>query len=124
MEKLLKNIFYPVRSRITKGLSPKRDYFLFPVRNLHPISSKFGFDRGTPIDRYYIEKFLNNYREYIHGKCLEITDNTYTKRFGGKEVVQSDVLDINTANLKANTIFGKGQSWREVARKMNIFYQK
>jgi hypothetical protein len=25
-----------------------------------PISAVFGLDRGTPIDRYYIEKFIDN----------------------------------------------------------------
>ena len=28
------------------------------LRRLSPISRHFGFDRGTPIDRYYIEGFL------------------------------------------------------------------
>ena len=27
--------------------------------SVEPVSRLFGFDRGTPIDRYYIEKFLN-----------------------------------------------------------------
>ena len=31
----------------------KKQFFIKPVSNV------FGFDRGTPIDRYYIENFLN-----------------------------------------------------------------
>src|SRR4051794_37443694 len=48
-----------------------------------PISTVFGFDRGTPIDRYYIETFLSKNADDIRGRVLEIGDNSYTVRFGG-----------------------------------------
>ncbi len=70
---------------------------------LAPLSTRFGFDRGTPIDRYWIENFLAEHQALITGNCLEVTDNTYTKRFGMK-VHKSDVLDINPKNGKANII--------------------
>ncbi|MCK4818885.1 polysaccharide deacetylase family protein, partial [bacterium] len=35
---------------------------------LNPISSKFGFDRGKPIDRYYIENILNENKHFIRGR--------------------------------------------------------
>lgn len=70
---------------------------------LTPLSHRFGFDRGTPIDRYWIENFLTEHRSLITGRCLEITDNTYTRRFGTK-VIAADVLDINDKNKKANII--------------------
>ena len=47
-----------------------------------PISTNFGFDRGLPIDRYFIEKFLNGNNQDIRGRVLEIGDNDYTARFG------------------------------------------
>ena len=31
------------------------------LRRTTPISSSFGFDRGQPIDRYYIEDFLRRH---------------------------------------------------------------
>lgn len=77
--------------------------FLFP-RSLRPLSSKFGYDRGTPVDRYWIESFLEENKEHIKGKVLEVTDPAYTKRFGGNKVTKSDVLDINPNNKKANII--------------------
>jgi SAM-dependent methyltransferase len=61
---------------------------------VEPISKKYGFDRGKPIDRYFIEQFLWENRQYIKGKCLEIVDSTYTKKYGGKNVTTSDALDI------------------------------
>ncbi|MEP7263540.1 MAG: methyltransferase domain-containing protein [Bacteroidota bacterium] len=46
-----------------------------------PVSRQFGFDRGTPVDRYYIEKFLRTNSEYIKGNVLEIADSHYSKKF-------------------------------------------
>jgi len=69
-----------------------------------PLSHKFGFDRGNPIDRYWIEKFLTANKKLITGRCLEVTDSFYTIKFGLK-VTKSDVLDINPKN-KLATIHG------------------
>lgn len=82
---------------------PSRNYFL-ATRSLAPLSTRFGFDRGTPIDRYWIEKFLQANKHYVHGRVLEVTDSAYTRRFGGSKVTHSDVLDINPQNKKANII--------------------
>ena len=60
-----------------------------------PISSDWGFARGLPIDRYYIDRFLENEAARVHGRVLEIDANDYTHRFGGDRVVQSDVLHIS-----------------------------
>jgi len=87
------NTLLKIRARLTRWLVPA---------SLKPLSSKFGFDRGTPIDRYWIEKFLNQNSSLIRGRTLEITDAKYTKKFGGERVTRSDVLDINPKNKKAN----------------------
>jgi peptidoglycan/xylan/chitin deacetylase (PgdA/CDA1 family)/glycosyltransferase involved in cell wall biosynthesis len=39
-----------------------------------PIGSYRGRDRGTPIDRYYLERFLEAHRADVNGRVLEITD--------------------------------------------------
>jgi glycosyltransferase involved in cell wall biosynthesis len=62
------------------------------LRRLTPISDNFGFDRGLPVDRYYIENFLLRQSQDIQGRVLELLDNTYTLRFGGDRVTKSDVL--------------------------------
>lgn len=61
-------------------------------RRLSPVSRLYGWDRGTPVDRYYIEKFLNDQRGAIRGHVLEVSENTYTKKFGGEQVTANDVL--------------------------------
>jgi len=63
------------------------------LRRVTPISRNWGFDRGKPIDRYYLERFLAQYRPDIHGRVLELGDPGYTRAFGGSQVAQSDVLN-------------------------------
>lgn len=69
-----------------------------------PISGIYGFDRGTPIDRYYIENFLDRNRNHIQGTCLEVLNNTYTKKYGENKVIKSIVLDIDKDNRNATLI--------------------
>lgn len=67
-------------------------------RRLSPISRSFGFDRGQPIDRYYIERFLDRYRNDVRGHVLEIGDDGYTRAFGGARVTRSDVLSLTASH--------------------------
>lgn len=74
------------------------------LRRMEPVSSKWGFDRGTPIDRHYIEQFLDRSRQDIRGRCIEVMNGDYTRRFGGDRVLEIDVVDIRAANPHANII--------------------
>src|SRR3546814_348299 len=49
-----------------------------------PFSADFGFDRGGAIDRFYIEDFLDHNKLFVKGKVLEIGDNAYTVKNGGR----------------------------------------
>jgi SAM-dependent methyltransferase len=69
-----------------------------------PLSENYGLDRGTPVDRLYIEGFLRARRGVIHGSVLEVQDNVYTTRFGEDRVRQSIVVDIEATNPKATLI--------------------
>jgi SAM-dependent methyltransferase len=74
------------------------------LRRRHPFSRKFGFDRGQPIDRYYIEAFLAAQAADIRGRVLEIGAAEYTRRFGGARVTQSDVLHAAPGNPLATLV--------------------
>ena len=70
-------------------------------RRAQPFSPRWGLDRGQPIDRHYIERFLDTHRVDIRGRVLEIRDARYTRQFGGSAVTASDVLDIDPTNENA-----------------------
>ncbi len=69
-----------------------------------PLSDYYGFDRGEPIDRFYIENFLKENKQCIRGVCLELLNNTYTTRYGKENVTKSDILDIDVTNRNATII--------------------
>lgn len=74
------------------------------LRRTEPISRDFGFHRGLPIDRVYIEDFLGVHAADIGGRVLEIGDDTYTRRFGGAAVTQADVLHVHADNPLATFV--------------------
>jgi SAM-dependent methyltransferase len=81
------------------------------LRRLTPISSDFGWDRGQPIDRYYIADFMRRHGRggeqapgAISGRVLEIGDDTYASDFSSKDLDQVDVLDPSGENPRANVI--------------------
>ena len=74
------------------------------MRRLSPISRVWGFDRGLPVDRYYIERFLAAHASDIRGRVLEIGDDKYTRQFGSGRVVQSDILHPVAGNPRATII--------------------
>jgi len=74
-----------------------------------PVSSNWGFDRGTPVDRLYIEQFIADRRDDIHGRVLEVADNTYTLRFGGDRVTQSDILSNDAEDKRATLVLDLAQ---------------
>jgi len=74
------------------------------LRSLTPISRSFGFDRGTPIDRYYIEKFLGNHANDIRGHVMEVGTSMYTDRFGGDQVIRIEVIHHAAGNPFATMV--------------------
>lgn len=81
----------------------RRPAFFGSLRRTTPLSRAWGFDRGTPVDRYYIERFLRQHRREIRGQVLEVKDSSYTSRFG-TGVTQREVLDIDAANRHATIV--------------------
>ena len=64
------------------------------LRRVVPFSAVFGFDRGTPVDRFYLHRFLAANRSVVTGRVLEVQVPSYTRTYGqGVEV--SHTVDIN-----------------------------
>jgi SAM-dependent methyltransferase len=72
---------------------------------LGPISDHWGYDRGLPVDRVYIEAFLARHAGDVKGAVLEVQDSRLIDRFGGGAVRRREVLDIDATNPSA-TILG------------------
>jgi SAM-dependent methyltransferase len=81
----------------------RRPAFLGTIRRTTPLSDHYGRDRGTPIDRYFIEQFLAAERATIRGRVLEVLNSDYTERFG-TAVRSNDVLDIDADNPLATVV--------------------
>lgn len=74
------------------------------LRRLRPVSRQFGYDRGLPVDRYYIERFLEKHRRDVAGRTLEIGDDAYTRRYGGDRTTRRDVLHVHDRNPAATIV--------------------
>ncbi len=68
------------------------------LRRREPFSRVWGTDRGMPVDRVYIERFLQEHASDVRGRTLEIGGPLYTSRFGGDRVARAEVLDIDPEN--------------------------
>lgn len=90
-----------IKNYIRTFIKPVKWYNL---RKVHPVSSVFGIDRGTAIDRYYIEKFLLENSGYIKGSVLEIAESTYSKKFGKQDSIEFHVLHYDNANSQATIV--------------------
>ena len=74
------------------------------LRRMTPISRDFGFDRGQPVDQFYIEQFLAGHKADIRGNVLEVGDDVYTRQFGGDLVTKGDILHVTEDNPKATIV--------------------
>jgi SAM-dependent methyltransferase len=90
---------YPARD----WLRARRTLFVWPpvghvrfgaLRRVTPLDGNFGYGRGRPIDRYYIEAFLAKHAADVRGAALEFQDDGYLRRFGGAAVTSTDVLNV------------------------------
>jgi SAM-dependent methyltransferase len=75
-----------------------------PVLPSAPVSRTFGFERGKPIDRWYIERFLAEHAADVRGRVLEVAEGTYTDWYGGEDVTTCDVLYAAEGNPQATIV--------------------
>lgn len=87
-----------LRQRLKRLLQPVS---IADLERLEPVSREFGFDRGLPIDRYYIERFIEQHQSAIRGDVLEVAESLYTDRFG------CDVKSRNRLVLSASDGVGE-----------------
>jgi SAM-dependent methyltransferase len=74
------------------------------LTRLEPVSRIFGFERGKPVDRWYIERFLAAHVADVRGRVLEVAETTYTQWYGGDDVTRSEVLYAAPGNPDATIV--------------------
>jgi SAM-dependent methyltransferase len=70
------------------------------MRRTVPFST-WGSDGGVPVDRYYIDRFVERHGIDVRGRVLEVGASAYANRFGGDRVTSIDVLDVDPDNGSA-----------------------
>jgi hypothetical protein len=93
-----------IKSMAGYGAPPVGSMDMGDLARSRPVSRHFGHDRGTPVDRWYVERFLEGNAKDIRGRVLEIGDASYSRRFG-REITRQDVLHVN-ADHPAATLVG------------------
>jgi len=72
------------------------------LHNIKPISKDFGWSRGKPIDRFYIEKFLSKNKKLIKGDCGEISETRYLDMYNNDLIKTTKIFDIDLTNKSAD----------------------
>ena len=86
------------------GTPPVGSVSLGDLRRVTPLCDEFGYSRGGPVDRVYIEGFLDRHRADVRGRALEVGDATYVFRFGDDRLLSADVLHVDPANPFATMV--------------------
>jgi SAM-dependent methyltransferase len=89
------------RSRVRRALNRPR---WGNLRRLEPFSASFGFDRGTPIDRYYMAQFFLTHSEAFRGIAGEVVSSSYLEAFGGGRIEKVSIIDNDPTNKQATMI--------------------
>ncbi len=87
----------------------RRPAYLGTIRRTTPLSRKYGRDRGTAIDRRYIDGFVRDHAGDLRGRALEVREPGYLERFGAGALDSIDVIDIDPTNRQATIVGDLGQ---------------
>jgi SAM-dependent methyltransferase len=108
VKSLLKTVLPPPARRWLRR-QPLRVQRLFRgdaglYRRTAPFDKHWGGRRGQIVDRYYIEKFLAEHADDVHGHVLDFFDDEYTRQFGGDKLTKVDVLHLTADNPHATIV--------------------
>ena len=70
------------------------------LARISPLTA-WGFQRGTPVDRWYIESFLREHAHLVAGQVLEVKEDLYASHLGASTV---EVVDIDASNAVATIV--------------------
>jgi SAM-dependent methyltransferase len=95
-----------VRRRVVRMLARPRVGSLDfgDLRRTEPVSRLWGANRGTPIDRIFIEAFLGDHRAAVTGDVLEFGNRNYSTRFRNGRPGATDIFDVDPGNPNATLV--------------------
>lgn len=98
------------KSSLSHKINRVKGYFslnawLLKGLKLNPINRDFGYSRGKPLDRFYIENFVQSHKHLITGQVLEVGDRSYTSRFGSDKVEKSHVINPEDTSITDNFFY-------------------
>lgn len=94
----LRELAKAARQAVTRRLVPVDASSLARAQ---PVSTRFAMDRGTPIDRHYIEAFLKRHASLITGDVMEIGGVRYAKLGTARSIA---VLHATAGNPEATLV--------------------
>jgi SAM-dependent methyltransferase len=107
LERLVRSLPRHQRQRLRRAVRRPR---WGNLRRLEPFSATFGFDRGTPVDRYYIRRFVGAHADALRGVAGEVSEPTYLGEFGDDRLERIEVIDLDPVNRRATLIADLSQS--------------
>lgn len=114
--KIAKKIYVNARALLKRNISPSKP----TLKAIKKYSNKFGFDRGTPLDLFYMMQIFDKVDKYkSYQNSLEFGDLNYSKLFNTKNmfvlthpeyangVIDKNqiVFDLNSSNIYNGTFF-------------------
>lgn len=80
------------------------------LRKVSPVSEPWGESRGTPIDGYYIDKFLKANSRYISGMVLESGNDLYAYKYGKENVIKAAEIKISAESGSVDAVLPQDTS--------------
>ncbi|MSV67725.1 MAG: methyltransferase domain-containing protein [Actinobacteria bacterium] len=105
----LRQLPYPVKRQARRLSSWRRGRrIIAPVRwgtmrRTRPYSARWGSDRGTAIDRVYLDRFFERHSKDMHGTVLEVQEPVFSARYGA-DIAETAILDIEPRNMLATIV--------------------
>jgi SAM-dependent methyltransferase len=96
----LRQRLWPYAQLVFRRLGPVR---FEDLRRVRPVSRLFGTERGSGIDRRYIDRFLEERRALVRGRVLEVAERRYGPRLGGAGATY-DVLHVEAGHAGTTVV--------------------
>ncbi|HEY8966645.1 MAG TPA: methyltransferase domain-containing protein [Candidatus Methylacidiphilales bacterium] len=69
-----------------------------------PLDGFWAWSRGTPVHRWYLDRYVEEHRDDIAGHVLEFSEDRYASLHGGARVAKLDILDLEATNKAATLV--------------------